>query len=90
MAAWIAAFALAQALDAGTTCAAFARGGIEANPVMPGSCKASVGVKAAVTVGYGFALRPLFKTHPRAARVLTGTLSAVTVGVALHNHRTGR
>lgn len=60
------ALAVAQALDAGTSCVAFAQGLREANPFIPSNCAVATGAKAgAVTVAWAAT-----RGHPRARRVI--------------------
>lgn len=48
---YLAALALARALDATSACHAFAHGAVEVNPFMPQSCAAQVAVQAGAAVG---------------------------------------
>lgn len=88
---WLIAVALAHALDAGSTCAALARPGlVEGNPLLPHTCPAIAAVKAGTVAGYAIAARPLFRTHPRAARWLSVVVVAVPVAATVHNLGTMR
>lgn len=87
MTGWLIAFAVAQALDAGTSCAALQHGAREGNPLLPSTCGRMIAVKAGMTAGYGVAMRPAFQQHPRLARIVTGLLITSTVAVAIHNTR---
>ena len=87
---YLLAFALSQALDVGTSCAAFARGAYEANPIMPSTCGTMVATKVATTGAYTLLMHPLARKHPKLARVLTATLTGATLAIAVHNHQSGR
>lgn len=90
MSGWIVAVALAQALDAGTSCAAFARGYVEGNRLLPTSCGAVVGIKAGITVASGVGLARVARSHRTAAKWVTVALMAVPVSAGLANLHTMR
>lgn len=84
---YVVALALSRALDAGSSCAAFARGAVEANPMLPHSCAAQVGVQAGASLAQGWMLTKLAPTHPRLARTLAMVTISIEVGVSAHNMR---
>jgi hypothetical protein len=73
-----------QLLDAGQTCAALKRGGIEANPLFGGrmSCSAAIGIKAASLVPLAFPLSPSLRLGVQAGNIGAGSIG-VGVSVAL-------
>lgn len=87
MTGWILALAVAQALDASTSCAAFRRGAVEANWMMPHTCSQMVATKAVLTVSYAAVMRPVFRTHPTAAKVATGVAIGIALAASAHNSR---
>lgn len=89
MTATLLAFALAQALDVASTCAAL-RTGREANPFLPSSCGRIAVVKSGVTVGASVALWSMRKEHPKLATWLAISATAVTGAAAVHNARAAR
>ncbi len=84
------ALALARSLDAGTTCAAFQRGGVEGNPVLPTNCRVAVSVQAGLTVGQDVGLTKLAAKHPKLAQVIAWSTVSVEGFAAWHNARAGR
>lgn len=85
MTGWILAFALAQALDAGTTCVALQRGFVEGNPFLPESCQGIVVVKAAVVVGVSLTAIPIYRRAPKKWRILMAIGVGAGVAPAIYN-----
>ena len=81
------ALAIARALDASTTCAAFNRGGSEGNPVLPTNCPVAISVQAGLVVGQDFGLSRLAAKHPKLAQVIAWSTVSLESGVAWHNAR---
>ena len=81
------ALAIARALDAGTTCQAFHRGGSEGNPVLPTNCPVAISVQAGLVVGQDFGLAKLAAKHPKLAQVIAWSTVSLESGVAWHNAR---
>ena len=81
------ALAIARALDAGTTCQAFHRGGSEANPVLPTNCPVAISVQAGLVVGQDFGLSKLAAKHPKLAQVIAWSTTSIESAVAFHNAR---
>jgi hypothetical protein len=80
---WLVAMALAQALDASTTCIGLSRGYAETNPLLTNkSCSQIVAIKGGMTVGSSLALVALRKKQPKskwpqlAAFIFSGTAAA--------------
>ena len=86
---YLLAFALAQALDAGSSCVGFARGATEANPFMPGHCTTMVAIKGVSTAVYALAMHPLTRRRPKVAKALTVALTGATMAIAWHNTTIG-
>lgn len=84
------ALALARSLDAGTTCTALARGGVEGNPILPSSCRVAVGVQAGLTVGQDFGLTKLAVKHPKLAQIIAWSTVSVESYAGWHNAHIGR
>lgn len=88
MKAWLLALALARGADAASSCAAFAHGAHEANPLLPTSCRAAIGVQIGATVIQGWALSHLAASgHPKAAKVLGALTLSLEVGATAQNLR---
>jgi hypothetical protein len=82
------ALALARALDVTTSCMVLARpGGAELNPLMPGSCRAQVGVQAGLAAVQIWGLNRLRREHSRAAAVLGMITISIEVGATTYNVR---
>lgn len=56
--------------DAATSCAVFAQGGRELNPLLPGHCRGAVAVQGAAALVPVIGLRKISETHPTWARRL--------------------
>ncbi len=81
------ALAIARALDASSTCAAFHRGGSEGNPVLPTNCPVAISVQAGLVVGQDFGLSKLAAKHPRLAQIIAWSTTSIEGAVAFHNAR---
>lgn len=81
-----------QGLDVATTYRARSSGnGREANPLMDVSTGGQVAIKAGVTLGAILGARLVEKRgHPRVAKVMLYSMSAVVAGVAVHNESIAR
>jgi hypothetical protein len=88
---WLIAVAVAHALDVSTSCAAFARGGVEGNPALPTSCQVQIPIQAGIAGVQLWAINRLAQDgHPRAAKVVASVQIGFSVGVSAHNWTVGR
>jgi hypothetical protein len=87
----ILAFALAQALDAQTTCLAIHhRNAYETNRLLPQSCMGIAAAKSGVAIGGSLAFWHLRKEKPGLAKWLAITATAATGAAIAYNFKTLR
>jgi hypothetical protein len=81
-------FVAAQGLDAHSTYTAISTGkGREGNPVMNVGTGGQIAIKAAASIGVVYVTHRLHRKHPKLAKGMLWTLSAVTFAVAANNYR---
>ena len=78
MKSWLFALAVAQALDASSTCVAFRKGFVEANPFLPQHCAAVAAIKGGTVMPLTWAVG---RKHRKAGKVIA-VVGIVAAGTA--------
>lgn len=72
----------------GSTCVALARGGVEGNPLLPGTCKEQIMVQAPFTSVAVVGVATLFPNHPKVAKVIASiAVGSGTIGFVVNVRR---
>jgi hypothetical protein len=87
---WIIALTMARLADAGSFCDATRRGFVEANPLMPKSCPAQLGVQAGLAAVQGYFAQKAKSEDRKVLKWVLGINVGLEGVIVYHNLRIGR